>query len=255
MSLNTYSNKMYTSNLIYNEIINSYGFDVLTHYSSRLKLEILLKYIQKNSKVLDAGCANGLFSFAISTSCNEVFGIDINEQFLNIAQEKSQTKQLDNLHFLFGDVENIPFKDEEFDCVFSYSCIVLVEDARKALTECIRVVKQNGYLILDITGRRNLSHNVWKNYYISHGHHSFNAFSYEEIENFCTLNNLKIVNSHSLGVLDQWKYLPFISRFATNLSWIDKILHAKSFDLDYAVSNLPFFKNFANRWYIVCQKI
>lgn len=255
MALNTPSAKMYTSDLVHNALIHSYGFDVSTHYSSRLKLGILLKYIRKNFKILDAGCANGLFSFAISTSCKEVRGIDINEQFLSIAREKSQEKQKDNLHFLFGDLENIPFEEEEFDCVFSYSCLVLVEDVHKALKECMRVVKKNGYLILDITGKHNLSRNFWRDYYIHKGHHSFNAFSYDEIEIFCRLNQIRILETHALGFLDQWKYLPFISRFSAKLPWVDKILHTKSFDLDYAVSNLPFLKNFANRWYIVCQKI
>ncbi|HCU06999.1 MAG TPA: class I SAM-dependent methyltransferase [Holosporales bacterium] len=255
MAPNTISTKIYTSDLIHNSLIHSYGFDVSAHYSSRLKLAILLKYIQKNFKVLDAGCANGLFSFAISTSCKEVRGIDINEQFLSIAQEKAQEKRKDNLQFIFGDVENIPFKEEEFDCVFSYSCLVLVEDVHKALKECMRVVKKNGYLILDITGKHNLSQNFWKNYYINKGHHSFNVFSYDDIKIFCRLNQIRILETYGLGLLDQWKYFPFISRFTSKLTWVDKILHANSFNLDYAASNLPFFKNFANRWYIVCQKI
>ncbi|CAO5679900.1 MAG: 2-methoxy-6-polyprenyl-1,4-benzoquinol methylase, mitochondrial [Holosporales bacterium] len=249
------SKKKYTSDLICNSLIYSYGFDVLTLYSSRLKLDILLKHLQKNYRVLDAGCANGLFSFAISTSCKEVHGIDINEQFLIIAREKAHEKQKYNLHFIFGDVENIPFAEARFDCIFSYSCLVLVEDVYKALEECVRVVKKDGYLILDITGKHNLSQSYWRNYYAHLGHHSFNAFSYNQIENFCNLNQMKIIETHALGFLDQWKYIPIISKFAHKLTFLDKLIHGKSFDLDYFISNLPIFKHFANRWYIVCQKI
>ncbi|ETZ04415.1 class I SAM-dependent methyltransferase [Holospora undulata] len=253
--LKTSSSKVYTCNLIYQSSIHSYGFDVSRHYSARLKLNLLLKYVQNTSKVLDAGCANGLFSFAISNLCKEVYGIDINEQFLKIAQEKAQEEKKNNLNFIFGDLEEIPFEEEFFDCLFSYSCLVLVEDFFKTLKECARVVKKNGYLLLDITGKYNLSKNFWKNYYISNGHYSFNTFSYSEIKNFCSLNRLKILEIHALGVLDQWKYLPLIPRFRSKFSWIGNLFHFKSFNLDYILSNLPFLKNFANRWYLVCQKI
>jgi ubiquinone/menaquinone biosynthesis C-methylase UbiE len=254
MNINPLNKKSYTSDLIHNSLIYSYGFN-LSSYSARLKLDLLLKYVKNNNAVLDAGCANGLFSFPLASFCKEVHGIDINQHFLEIASEKAKEKNANNLHFVFGDVENIPFRDKSFDCVFSYSCLVLVEDIYKAMKECLRVVKKNGFIILDITGKHNLSQVFWKRDYQRKGHLNFNPLSYKELETFCSLNNIKIIETHALGFLDQWKYLPFVSRFASKLSFIDKFLHSESFDLDYVVSNLPFFKPFANRWYIVCQKI
>lgn len=254
MNINLYK-KNYTSNLIHESIIKTYGFNVLNSFSSRLKLKLLMRYLRDNDVVLDAGCANGLFSLAIQHFCKEVYGIDINQSFLRIASEKAEEMKAKNLHFLFGDIEDIPFQDGSFDCVFSYSCLVLVEDIYKSMTECLRIAKKNGYIILDITGKYNLSHIFWKRHYQNYGHLSFNAFQYKKLLDFLTSNNVKIVETHALGFMDQWKYLPFVSRFESKLSVIDKMLHLRSFDLDYTVSNLPFIKRFASRWYIVCQKI
>lgn len=253
MSINRVHRKIYTSDNIHNSLTHSYGFDVLRHYSSRLKLKLLTKYIKLQNTVLDAGCANGLFSFAISSVCKKVHGIDVNQPFLNVARSNAKAKDIKNTCFTFGDIGNIPFEKEVFDCAYSYSTIVLVDDAQKAIKECIRVVKENGYIILDITGKYNLSQVYWRRYYKKMGHFSFNAFSYRELKKYLESNQVKIIESHALGFLDQWKYIPFFSHIASKLL-LDKVFHASSFDLDYAVSNLPIIKLFSNRWYIVCQK-
>ena len=250
----TLEHKIYTSDLIHNNLIITYGFDINISFSSRLKFELLAKYAKKNSSLLDAGCANGLFAFSIGSSCFKVQGIDINHQFLNIANNKKEALKVQNVSFSFGDLESIPFPNANFDLVYSYSVLVLVENISKAISECGRVTKNGGIVILDITGKYNRSQIFWKKYYASKGHFSFNALSWREVEALCIANNLKIIESHALGFLDQWKYLPLVSRFSSKLSFVDKLLHSKSFNIDYVLSNLPFFKPFANRWYIVCQK-
>ena len=248
--------KEYTSDLIHNELISSYGFQIDKHFSSELKYEILKKYTKIADDLLDAGCANGLFTFAISNACCNVQGIDINQNFINLATQKKKDFKVQNVIFSFGDLEDIPFSSFIFDLVYSYSVLVLLENISKAISECVRVTKKDGIVILDITGKYNLSQRFWKKYYVSKGHFSFNALSWDEVKNVCAINNLKIIESHALGFLDQWKYLPLISRVASKLNFIDKIFHfSKNSDLDYKVSNLKIFKPFANRWYIVCQKI
>lgn len=246
---------LYTSDLIHNDLISTYGFEINKMFSSRMKYILLEKYIKNKDSVLDAGCANGLFVFAISHLCESVQGIDINQNFIDLALQKKRDMQLDNASFQFGDLENIPFYDNLFDLAYCYSVMVLVNDFSKSLSEVSRIVKKNGFLILDITGKYNLSGRFWRKFYISKGHFSFNALSWDHLERLCKENDLKIIESHALGFLDQWKYLPFIPRFASKLSFLDRVTHAKKFDLDYAVSNLPFFKTFASRWYVVCQKM
>jgi ubiquinone/menaquinone biosynthesis C-methylase UbiE len=254
--MNSTNKKYYTSDLIHNPILQSYGFNIMDSYSSYIKLRTVLRYVNKEDMVLDAGCANGLFSFAISPYCKEIQGIDISEKFLSIADNKKIEIGVKNVSFSFGDLENIPRRAGEFDLVFSYSCLVLVEDMPKAIKECIRVTKKNGYVIFDITGKYNLSQLFWRRYYQRNGHFSFNPVSYSQIKHLCELNNLKIIEVHALGFLDQWKYFPVVSRFSNKFLFLDKIFHfTKKFDLDYWVSNLSFIRPFANRWYIVCQKI
>lgn len=249
-----FSTKTYTSDLIHNSLIETYGFDIQKHYSSRLKFDLLKSNVRTADAVLDAGCANGLFALAIAHACDSICAIDINHKFLEVAEQKRKSLNINNIHFGFGDIENIPYPDQAFALVYSYSVLVLVANLEKAISEIARVTKTDGTVILDFTGRRNLSQKFWRKYYKEKGHFHFNALTLKEIEMLCNKNDLYIKNVYSLGFLDQWKYLPILSRMSGKLGFIEGILHAKSKDIDALVSNIPFLKPFANRWYVVCKK-
>jgi len=61
-----------------------------------------------------------------------------------------------------------------------------------------------------------------------------------------------VVESHALGFLDQWRYIPGLHW----CKWLDRLLHASlQRDLDYRTSNLPMFFPLANRWYLACRKV
>lgn len=113
------------------------------------KINITFSYIQEDVKtLLDAGCGNGIFTNMVA------------EKFPNIkvvAFDRSETAlKYVNTEKYVASIDNIPFKDNEFDCVVSHDVIehLPIEVYNKALMEIARVAKK--YIIIGVPNDENL---------------------------------------------------------------------------------------------------
>jgi spore coat polysaccharide biosynthesis protein SpsF len=88
--------------------------------------------------VLEAGCnvGNNLCGFPPSFN---VYGIDMNKKALRKAREKYPT-----FHFDEGSIINMPYKDSQFDLVFTRGVLIHVNqnDMPNAIKEILRVSKK-----------------------------------------------------------------------------------------------------------------
>jgi ubiquinone/menaquinone biosynthesis C-methylase UbiE len=75
-----------------------------------------------------------------------VVGMDFSYGMLRKARDKAKKKGLSSLYLVMGDVSEMPFKENIFECVTcSHSMYELKSEARmKALNEICRVLKENG---------------------------------------------------------------------------------------------------------------
>jgi demethylmenaquinone methyltransferase / 2-methoxy-6-polyprenyl-1,4-benzoquinol methylase len=124
-----------------------------------------IAYNLKNSKIiLDLGCGTGILSTAIQKVNNfgVVYGLDLNFKYLQVAL----AKKID-LPLLNSNAEVLPFKDEAFDSVVA-SYVPKYTHIDKMLNECLRVLKQNGILVLhDFTyPTAGLMRVIWKSYFL-----------------------------------------------------------------------------------------
>lgn len=240
-----------TSDRIYDRCAASYGHDVSANVAARLKYEMVIKHLRPAYDVLDVGCANGIHMRLLAGRCRSITGIDINESMLGIARETLAAGGIANARVERRSAADTGFPDSSFDMVYSFSTLLLVPDIDRALYEVSRVLRPGGIAVLDITGRNNLSRIYWGWYYRRQGHFGLHSFNYTEILRRLGALGFEVIESHALGFLDQWRYVPVLHW----CKWLDRWFHGPAErDLDYRISNLRLLFPLANRWYIACRK-
>lgn len=100
----------------------------------------------KNKVVLDAACGSGYGTYCLSKSgAKKVIGVDISKETINYAKSKYAAKRIE---FIVGNVENLPFKDGNFDVIVSMETIEHLQYPDKFLKEAKRLLKKNGFILL-----------------------------------------------------------------------------------------------------------
>jgi phosphatidylethanolamine/phosphatidyl-N-methylethanolamine N-methyltransferase len=99
-------------------------------------------------RILEVGVGTGL-SFGDYDATTEVFGIDICEPMVAKARARLATGLYPYVRSLtVMDAQSMAFADASFDCVVAQFVITLVPDPERVLTECARVVRPGGEIIL-----------------------------------------------------------------------------------------------------------
>ncbi len=112
--------------------------------------ETVLRYADKPSVVLDAGCGEGYYTGIISEKLKnasvsaDIFGIDISKNAVNAA-----AKRYKDISFAAASVFHIPMADESCD-------ILVTMFAPYCGEEYLRVLKKGGVMIMAIPGERHL---------------------------------------------------------------------------------------------------
>ena len=104
--------------------------------------------IKKGDHVLDLGSGAGNDCFvtrAIVGETGKVTGLDMTEQMIIKAKENCAKLKFENVEFILGDIEKMPFDNGIFNVVISNCVLNLVPDKLKAFSEIFRVLKQGGH--------------------------------------------------------------------------------------------------------------
>jgi ubiquinone/menaquinone biosynthesis C-methylase UbiE len=118
------------------------------NYSSDL-LDGAKKFLQnvEGKKVLEIGCGNGELSVWMAKNGASVFGVDISDESIKIAEKRSiENTTQDSTHFYACPAEQLPFEDGYFDIVFINVSLHHLE-VDIALKEFKRVLKSKGILV------------------------------------------------------------------------------------------------------------
>ena len=98
-------------------------------------------------EVLDVATGTGHTAFFFARKQAHVFGVDINEEMLRVAQEESDSKSL-SVRFLKCPVEDLMFDDEKFDLVTCRLAAHHFPSPLNFLSEAHRVLRKGGHLLL-----------------------------------------------------------------------------------------------------------
>lgn len=120
-------------------------YDEAEKYWDSFEQNKLAPYIQsaKGKKVLDAGAGTGRLSVRLHQAGAEVVALDISPAMLARLEQKEPAVKT-----VVGDMEAMPFEDDNFDMVFSTLALVHLKNVEPFLDECYRVLKDEGQLVL-----------------------------------------------------------------------------------------------------------
>ena len=120
-------------------------------------LGLIEKYgkIDKNTKVLEAGCGWGFFVRKLSEKAKMVYGIDFENKMLKTCRNMCKGKK--NIRLIKGDVRTLPFKDKTFDLVLCFGVVEHFDESVEAIKELKRVLKKGGKLIISVPSAYNIT--------------------------------------------------------------------------------------------------
>ena len=113
------------------------------------KLGVLLSGVNE-ARVLDAGCRDAPHMCEIAERFDAlVWGIDLVESNVELARKKIDERGLsERVSVARGDIQSLRFDDDAFDVVWCRDMLALVPDLRRAFSECARVLKAGGHMLI-----------------------------------------------------------------------------------------------------------
>lgn len=110
-------------------------------------LEVIRRYTKKTDTLLDIGCGTAFKLVQLADDVGKIYGLEPNKEMRVKAEENISKAGVSNIVLVNGQAEEIPFEANYFDIV---TCMV----APHTTAEVYRVLKPNGYAILEKIGDR-----------------------------------------------------------------------------------------------------
>ncbi len=102
-------------------------------------------FLPATGRVLDLGCGNGRLSKQIKDKGYEVWGMDVNEDAINVAKNDSD---LVRINFSVQDAKKMEYENNFFDGVIEQAVLACMDksDRQQVLQEIYRILKKDGIL-------------------------------------------------------------------------------------------------------------
>jgi SAM-dependent methyltransferase len=138
--------RLATRNAIYRQLIEG---DEAEEFLFQAVAEV------RPGRVLEVGCGAGELAARITGELGaEVVALDSSERMVSLTRQRG-------VEALLGDVQQLPFEDESFDCVVAGWLLYHVANREAAITECKRVLRPSGRFVVATLADENLA-DLWE---------------------------------------------------------------------------------------------
>jgi SAM-dependent methyltransferase len=105
--------------------------------------------LKGNERVLDVACGPGYIAEAFARAAREAIGVDLTAAMVAIAEERTKKRGVSNVSFRIGDVQHLPFGDEEFDVVVCRLALHHMPEPERVVKEMARVCRVEGIVLVE----------------------------------------------------------------------------------------------------------
>lgn len=96
------------------------------------------------NEIIEIGCGTGaILNDFVRYRNKNIYGLDISEKFIRFAKQNNPKTK-----FTLGDANSLPLEDNHFDIALCHFFLLWVSDPIYILREMIRIVRNNGYLLI-----------------------------------------------------------------------------------------------------------
>jgi len=140
-----------------------------TAFVSQLALPVVaLLEPQEGERILDAGCGDGTLAIEIEKYGAKVVGVDMSAEMIEASKAKG-------IEAYVASVTALPYANE-FDAVFSNATLHWVKDAKGAVENIAKSLKNGGRFVAEFGGMGNMHHVVVAMQQVFDNHPEFGAF-------------------------------------------------------------------------------
>jgi 2-polyprenyl-3-methyl-5-hydroxy-6-metoxy-1,4-benzoquinol methylase len=115
----------------------------------RLMFELLDLDNISGKKVLDVGCGNGQHGVFMAMHGAEVYGFDLSEVGIEVANAMAKANEVDHLcHFRVANISELPYEDNQFDVILLNAVLHHILKYPNVREETYRVLKPGGKVVM-----------------------------------------------------------------------------------------------------------
>jgi ubiquinone/menaquinone biosynthesis C-methylase UbiE len=112
--------------------------------SYKKKLEMTQKYLSPDMRVIEFGCGTGATAVMHAPLVKSYHAIDVSENMIEIAREKTTSAQLSNVQLTVGTLEEAKLPDACCEAILGLNILHLVPDLDETLATIARVLASGG---------------------------------------------------------------------------------------------------------------
>lgn len=130
---------------------------------------VRLAQIKPGDRALDLCCGTGDITFALARSGADATGLDFSAQMLEVAAQRQSANlkfKTQNLKFIQGDAQQLPFPENSFDVVTVGYGLRNLTSWERGLDEMFRVARPGARLIVLDFGKP--ANALWRSLYFTH---------------------------------------------------------------------------------------